>query len=178
MVVDPFCGTGVVLQEALLLDRKAVGSDLAPDMVAASQTNLKWLVGEVERDLPSWSVGEADAQTVSLPKQPISIVSEGYLGPNLSSSPSKHQLEAIQAELRLLYRDSLKSWASQVPSGTELALCVPAWKVDGKWHPLSLVDDLPRLGYTVKVFQHIQAPVLYSRADQVVGRQLLFLRKT
>ena len=35
-VVDPFCGTGVVLQEALLVGRSAVGSDLSPEMVEAA----------------------------------------------------------------------------------------------------------------------------------------------
>ena len=176
-VVDPFCGTGVVLQEALLLGRSAVGSDLALEMVTASEQNLNWLVSEVSRSLPSWSVGEADARTFVLPKKAISIVTEGYLGPNLSHSPSAQQLNTIQAELSGLYRDSLREWAAQISTGTELALCVPAWSVNGKWVTLGLVDDLPRLGYTIKVFKHVQTPILYSRENQVVGRQLLFLRK-
>ncbi len=177
MVIDPFCGTGVVLQEALLLGRSAVGSDIAPDMVSASEQNLKWLTGEVERSLPSWSLSESDARELVLPKQPLSIATEGYLGPNFIHSPSKQQLASIRNELKELYRDALARWSSQIPPGTELAVCIPAWKLNGEWILLGLVDDLARLGYTVKVFEHVQTPVLYSRADQVVGRQLLFLRK-
>jgi tRNA (guanine10-N2)-dimethyltransferase len=48
-VYDPFCGTGVVLQEALLMGRLAVGSDLSPEMVEASRRNLDWLTLERRR---------------------------------------------------------------------------------------------------------------------------------
>ena len=42
-VLDPFCGTGVVLQEALLMGYNAYGTDLEPRMTAYSQANLEWL---------------------------------------------------------------------------------------------------------------------------------------
>ena len=39
-VYDPFCGSGVVLQEALLMGKPASGSDIDPAMVKAAQSNL------------------------------------------------------------------------------------------------------------------------------------------
>ncbi|HSX27795.1 MAG TPA: hypothetical protein VLG25_03365, partial [Patescibacteria group bacterium] len=42
-ILDPFCGTGVVLQEALLMGYGAYGTDLEQKMVEYSQTNLEWL---------------------------------------------------------------------------------------------------------------------------------------
>ena len=42
-VLDPFCGTGVSLQESLLMGLDAYGSDLEPRMIAYSQANLDWL---------------------------------------------------------------------------------------------------------------------------------------
>lgn len=180
LVVDPFCGTGVVLQEALLLGRTAVGSDLASEMVAASRENLEWLAGESRSGtagLLPWQVEPADASQVRLPDAECAIVSEGYLGPNLTASPAPDRLEAIRAELGLLYRETLQNWAMQLDPGAELALCVPAWRTARGWQYLGLVDDLSRLGYTSKVFKHVQTPLLYARPDQVVGRQLLLLRK-
>ncbi len=177
-VVDPFCGTGVVLQEALLAGRTAVGSDLAPDMVAASRANLAWLPEVAPRPLPAWTVTEPiDARAVTLPPGPCAVVTEGYLGPNLATAPTPARLAEIQAELRSLYGDALAHWAAQLPAGAELALCVPAWHMPSGWHYLGLVDDLSRLGYTMKVFKHVRTPVLYARPDQIVGRQLLLLRK-
>ncbi|HSX02117.1 MAG TPA: hypothetical protein VLI05_02250 [Candidatus Saccharimonadia bacterium] len=177
IVVDPFCGTGVVLQEALLAGRSVIGSDLAPDMVQASRVNLTWLAEETPRSLGSWSVLEVDARVARLPVEPCAIVSEGYLGPNLTTAPPPARLKEIRAELRALYVAALTHWAAQLPPGAELALCAPAWRTAKGWQYLGVVDDLPRLGYTMKVFKHVPAPVLYARPDQVVGRQLLLLRK-
>jgi hypothetical protein len=77
----------------------------------------------------------------------------------------------------LLYRDSLANFARQLPSGGEVSVCVPAWRVGKHWSYLGLVDELPKLGYTLKGFKHVPTPLLYAREDQVVGRQLLLLRK-
>jgi tRNA G10 N-methylase Trm11 len=178
LVTDPFCGTGVVLQEALLSGREAHGSDLAPEMVAASRTNLEWLTAQPEAGgaLPVWEVTEADAKTVRLAAD-SAMVSEGYLGRNLSRSPTPAELARLRRELLDLYRAALTNWARQLAGGAEVSLCVPAWRVGKKWHYLGLVDELPRLGYTAKGFKHVHTPLLYERPDQIVGRQLLFLRK-
>ena len=176
VVADPFCGTGVVLQEALLLGREAHGTDLAPDMVAASRENLPWLEREAGTPLPAWSVAEADARTVTLPEN-CAVVSEGYLGPNLTHSPAPAELAKIRAELLELYRSALANFARQLPPGGEVSLCVPAWRVGKQWQYLGLVDELPDLGYTLKGFEAAPSPLLYSRVDQMVGRQLFTLRK-
>ena len=42
-ILDPFCGTGVVLQEALLMNYRAYGTDLEPRMIEYSEKNLEWL---------------------------------------------------------------------------------------------------------------------------------------
>jgi tRNA (guanine10-N2)-dimethyltransferase len=176
-VYDPFCGTGVVLQEALLMGRLAVGSDLSPEMVEASRRNLDWLTGEAAQVLMPWSVGEADARSVRLPDVELAVVSEGYLGPNLSAAPSPAQLKAIKAEMADLYRAVLQNLARQLDSGAEVTICVPAWRMPKGWSYLEIVDDLRRLGYTNKVLKHVPQPVLYARLGQMVGRQILLLRK-
>jgi hypothetical protein len=99
------------------------------------------------------------------------------LGPNLIHAPNLKELAGIKAELGGLYHDALVNWASQLPTGGEVSLCVPAWRIGNDWHYLGLIDELPRLGYTLKSFRGVSAPLLYARADQVVGRQLLLLRK-
>ncbi|HSX00659.1 MAG TPA: hypothetical protein VLF67_00315, partial [Candidatus Saccharimonas sp.] len=95
----------------------------------------------------------------------------------LSVSPAPAKLAALREELGALYRDVLANWARQLDAGTELALCVPAWRVGRDWRYLDIVDSLGRLGYTMKVFKHVRQPLLYARPDQIVGRQVLLLRK-
>ncbi len=43
-ILDPFCGTGVVLQEALLMGYHAYGTDINPRMIEYSEKNLEWLL--------------------------------------------------------------------------------------------------------------------------------------
>ena len=43
-ILDPFCGTGVVLQEALLMGYRAYGTDVSERMIEYSRKNLEWLV--------------------------------------------------------------------------------------------------------------------------------------
>jgi tRNA G10 N-methylase Trm11 len=175
-VVDPFCGTGVILQEALLLGAKAWGSDAAVEMVEASRKNLTWLQLAVNSALPIWSVREADARDVRLVPD-SAVVSEGYLGPNLTRSPTPAEVAVMKRELLGLYVASLENWASQLAGGAHVSLCVPAWRVGRAWSYLGLVDELPRLGYTLRSFAYVRSPMLYARDDQTVGRQLLLLRK-
>ena len=43
VILDPFCGTGVVLQEALLMGYRAYGTDINEWMIEYSKKNLEWL---------------------------------------------------------------------------------------------------------------------------------------
>ncbi len=175
-VADPFCGTGVILQEALLAGRSAVGSDLSKDMVTASKENLTWLGTQVPTSLPHWEVKQADARDLKLSAD-CAVVSEGYLGTHLDHSPADAELAKLRQELTELYRAALANFGRQQAHGAEIAICAPAWRVKGQWHYLGIVDELPRLGYTLKRFKHVRTPLLYARGDQIVGRQLLLLRK-
>ena len=48
-ILDPFCGTGVVLQEALILGQPVIGSDLNPRMMEYTKKNLDWLLEKKAR---------------------------------------------------------------------------------------------------------------------------------
>jgi tRNA G10 N-methylase Trm11 len=177
LVYDPFCGTGVVLQEALLLGRQANGSDSSEAMVAATQENLDWLHG-LRPELPRGTATRADAREVKLPTEPLAIVSEGYLGPNLNSIPKADQLKELQVELSTLYTEALCHWHGQLPPGAEIAITAPVWRVHGGREDTGIIDRLPDLGYTLSSFAHCNSrDLVYRRPDQTVGRQLLILRK-
>lgn len=179
-VFDPFCGTGVILQEALLLGRDVAGSDLSPDMVAATRDNLDWLNKTLGVNTPvPEAILESDSRAVALPDSKLAIISEGYLGPNMHRPPTLAELGPIRAEMLKLYSDSLRNWSGQLAAGAEVTLTVPAWQTaDGGQQLLGIVDLLPDLGYTLSQFAHVRnTALIYRRPQQTVGRQLLILRK-
>ena len=47
-ILDPFCGTGVVLQEAILMGYRAYGTDKDARMVEYTERNLRWAEEEVQ----------------------------------------------------------------------------------------------------------------------------------
>ena len=175
-VVDPFCGTGVVLQEALLLGRSTIGSDVSAEMVASSQINLEWLASQYS--LPLWQLNLSDAKKVVLPPD-SAVVSEGYLGEPLTRLPKSDQLRRMEAEMSDFYRSVLSHWAGQIPAGGEVNLCLPSWRTAAGWYDLGVVDDLADLGYTLKQFARADGRVLrYARTDQLVGRRILLLTRS
>lgn len=178
VVLDPFCGTGVVLQEAMLLGYQAYGSDLSEKMIRYSRDNLNWLQ-ETFGIHGGWYLHEGDATNASW-RQPINaIVCEAYLGQPFSAPPSPAKLAEVRDNCNRIISTFLKNIGSQIDSGTPLVVAVPAWRaVDGSFSHLALTDSLGTLGYKVVGFKNLKPEdLLYFREDQVVARELLVLTK-
>ena len=172
-VLDPFCGTGVVLQEAILMGYKAYGTDASERIVGFAQKNLEWL-GKGDFKL---SVG--DAQDFVW-EQPIDAVAfEGYLGPPMSQPPVDIKLKTIIAEVRPLYVNVLKNLAKQLRSGAPIVMALPAWlRPDGSYQRLNILDEVDKLGYNVIKYNNLsQEDLLYFRDGQIVAREIIVLRK-
>ena len=145
-VLDPFCGTGVVLQEARLMGYKAYGTDLSERIVGFAEKNMKWLDErsvkrqrsfEVDRTnvrgnfLPEFKVEVGDATNFEW-EQPIdAVAAEVYLGPPMSQPPVEIKLKTIQQECGAILKDFLKNLSRQIKPGTSVVLAIPAWKRPG-----------------------------------------------
>ncbi|HVX23958.1 MAG TPA: methyltransferase domain-containing protein [Candidatus Saccharimonadales bacterium] len=177
-VLDPFCGTGVVLQEALLMGYDVLGSDLEPRMVDYTQANLKWL-GSFTADLPdSYTVEAGDATNYEWTNPVDLVASEVYLGRPFTSAPNAEILSQTVSECNLIIKKFLQNIHSQLKPGTRLCLAVPAWRTNGQFRHLPLIDSLSDLGYNRLSFEHLRdANLLYYREDQLVARELLVITR-
>lgn len=176
-VLDPFAGTGVVLQEALLLGAGAYGSDISERMVKMCESNLLWLAKHHSLPSANYYLEAADARIRRWLPPVDAVVSELHLGPPLFRPPAAVELKKIQTEADSLLRDFLKNLQPQLASGTRLVLAIPAWQVAGRLHHLTSVDQIETLGYNPVSLKHAQQPLVYVREDQIVARQLLVLEK-
>src|SRR3989344_1552325 len=66
-ILDPFCGTGVILQEALLMDYSVYGTDVDERLVNYSKKNLQWLIGKQPNIAGGVVVEQADATNYQWP---------------------------------------------------------------------------------------------------------------
>lgn len=176
-LLDPFCGTGVILQEALLMGYAAYGTDLEPRMIDYTRQNLDWLT-EYSSSRPSNPVLEAGDATKHRWQHPFSVVaSETYLGRPLSNWPAPEKLREIIGTCNVIIEHFLQNMAAQTPAGTRLCLAVPAWRApNGQLHHLSTLDRLGDLGYNRISFSGVAAQdLVYYRPDQLVARELLVI---
>ena len=176
-LLDPFCGTGVILQEAALKGLAVYGTDISERMVRYSRDNLNWLFDRYSiRTDVYYETADATNHTW---QQPIDLIAcEGYLGQPMSQEPPREKLEEIIHECNGIMRDFLKNIAPQLKSGTSLCIGSPAWFVSGGVRHLPALDDLKNLGYNRIDFEHAnREDLIYHREDQIVGRELVVLTK-
>ena len=177
-ILDPFCGTGVILQEAALLGHDVYGTDLAEKMISFTQTNLEWL-----RDKYNLSFGaelnDGDATSTTWKSPIAAVVAETYLGQPFSAPPSPSKLTEVRGNCNHIITQFLKNIGTQIEPGTPVCIAVPAWKdTYGDFTHLPLIQKVEDLGYSEVRFSTINnEQLLYYREDQVVARELLVLLK-
>lgn len=185
-LLDPFCGTGVVLQEALLMGMKAYGADLEPRMIAYSQANLDWLTnttyfnqvcGPAVETKANIKLEVADATNHQWSKFDT-IACETYLGQPFSALPKPEKLNQVIQDVDTIHKKFLKNVASQTQPGFRMCIAVPAWKVGNNFRHLPTLDHLEELGYTRAVFKCASLDdLIYHREGQIVGRELVVLTR-
>lgn len=178
-LLDPFCGTGVVLQEAALLGYNVYGTDLADKMVDYSQTNLDWLTQKYSLTAHI-TIEHGDAMSYQW-QQPIDIVvCETYLGQPFSAPPSPEKLIQVRDNCDHIISEFLRNIGKQITAGTPLCVAVPAWRdAAGHFTHLPLLNRLDNLGYERTTLKNARdEQLLYYRENQVVARELLLLKKS
>lgn len=177
-ILDPFCGTGVVLQEAALLGQAVYGTDIAEKMIRYSRDNLNWLQDTYSISF-DWYLHEGDAMDTRW-QQPISAVAtEAYLGQPFSAPPSSAKLTEVRGNCNHIIGSFLRNLSGQLKPGTPVAVAVPAWRdKEGKFTHLPLTNKVADYGFErIQLTTIDSEDLMYFRPDQVVAREILLLRK-
>ena len=177
-ILDPFCGTGTVLQEALLAGYDVVGTDLSQKMVDYTTENLSWLQLTFTAPGNIIDIHQADTTTHRWLNSThlTAIVCETYLGQPFSVPPTPQKLAAVVGNCNHIITSFLTNIRPQLAPNTPLCIAVPAWyDASGQATHLPLIKHLQQLDY-----HHLnrRTPLIYRRPDQVVARELLILQAT
>ncbi|PSO43802.1 hypothetical protein BRC21_02485, partial [Candidatus Saccharibacteria bacterium SW_7_54_9] len=183
---DPFCGSGMVLGEAVLMGKSAGGSDINPQAVECARANLAWLeqTFAIKSD-PSLQV--ADARQVAIPSGVDAVAGEMDLGPIMTRQGPPSRLHQLSEEANSLLADTLGGLQPQLSPGTPLCLAAPVWPCGAGFIRPALasvggddeaIDDLGTLGYNRIDIPGVRYTDLhYRRRGQYVGRQLMLLER-
>lgn len=175
-IYDPFCGTGVIPMEGLLMGYDVIGSDIDERMVEYTTENLNWLVKNLEtNETPSFRVFKHDARHISkseLPEEITAIVTEGYLGPALTKFPTEEEQEKIFRELSNLHLNWLKQVHALTKKDLRVVMCLTGFKKSGS------IIHFPRFKELVNLAGYkIENTYSYDREDQIVVRDIVILTK-
>jgi tRNA G10 N-methylase Trm11 len=175
-VLDPFCGTGVILQESALMGFKPYGTDLADKMIDFSRINLEWLADDFHTS-KNWRLAPRDAMTAKWQAPVDAIASEAYLGQPFSAPPTTGKLTEVRGNCNHIISGFLENIAPQIKAGTPICLAIPAWRDNhGNFTHLPLINNLAKLGYQRREFTTVKPEqLLYYRENQIVARELLVL---
>ena len=174
-ILDPFCGTGTVLQEALLAGYDVVGTDLSQKMVDYTTENLSWLQSTFTAPGNVIDIHQANATTHHWPNSEnlTAVVCETYLGQPFSAPPAPQKLAEVVGNCNHIITGFLANLRPQLAPNTPLCIAVPAWyDASGRATHLPLIKNLQQLGYR----QLNRTPLIYRRPDQIVARELLILK--
>lgn len=193
-IVDPFCGTGTVLMEALLMGYPVIGSDSEERMAEGCKKNIEWLqkkfiinknaaVNIFSGTAVSLTSEIFSAKTSSTKPDAFAVVTEPHLGPPLSQFPHEKFLQRVMNELGELFTAFFKNLARLIPSQTPVVFIFPYWKKSdqeklGRQKSVMLsgkiIGEIEALGFKKTSFPPLKATsLLYDRPDQIVGREII-----
>lgn len=189
-LLDPFCGFGTILSEALTLGFQNIhGSDLDKAMVARAQTNIEWLKKHSALPGARLSLASGDATRLTQRHAPESIdaiVTEPTLGPVVMRSGAGTRLPAILRDLEKIYTAFFREAHRVLKNQGRLVVVLPFWIEGTKRTFIPFLDKLFAQGF-VSLLERGSLPdfgnlssrksILIARAGQHVGRELFVLKK-
>jgi tRNA G10 N-methylase Trm11 len=141
--LDPFCGVGTILQEALLAKAEVVGVDVNRWCVEAARRNLEWLKEEYSLEKVKYRVLQGDAYRLSEKigrEQVDCIATEPDLGPALRQVPTTPYAMRIIERLEPLYHGFLEEAYKVLRSDGRLVLVSPYIKTRSGQPVIMLIE--------------------------------------
>ena len=173
-LADPFCGTGTVLAEAMMVGENVIGSDTNPVAIPGTKSNLEWILSTPNLPSTIYELHVADATHFhEFVASCDCIATEPYMGPLLDErNPSSlTKIKNIAKGLDKLYRGALKSFLSALPVSGRVVISLPSFHVYDRIIETISIDTITSLGY------NYISSVPYSKPGAPVVRNITILEK-
>lgn len=190
-ILDPFCGIGTILQEALLNDYKIIGSDANEKQVENSKENLKWLSQKYILDYPDFKIFQSDIGNITRKVNPNSIdaiVTESTLGPVYTKLPTMKEMKKNFEELEKIFLRFFQTAKTILRKQASMVVTIPAYKINPTQYMFApFIDKLEKIGYSVTcpldkglITKHTKITsrnsIIYDRPDQIVAREVIIFK--
>jgi len=192
-ILDPFCGSGTILQEALLMGYKNVlGSDIDFNSIKITKKNLGWLQEKNTHYLKvkNFNLFQCDVIKLSqkIPFNSIdTIISEPYLGPTKNIISINKTIQ----ELSRLYLESFREFKKILKKQGVIVIIFPVFKtLKNELLFLPILDEIKKQGWKnnldlpkelfekdiIKITH--RNSIIYSRPEQRILREIFIFKRS
>ena len=197
ILLDPFCGSGTVLQEAVLLGyQKLIGSDSSEKSIRDSQTNLDWLFAKFGLKKKNFNIQlfcqdvQKIASKVSF-KTVSAIVTEPYLGSPAAKGFNPAQIQKEVAKLEKLYLGAFEEFRKVLKDDGVIVMIFPIFRFRDQYFQLDIMDGIYALGFKKRDFipvkpagseklnlnLTVRGSIIFFRPGQTVSREIFVFEK-
>jgi tRNA G10 N-methylase Trm11 len=172
VVLDPFCGIGVIMQEALLMKMDAIGIDVEAKCVNDSMKNVNWVKKMYNVD-GKFRIIKGDSRYVQNYVKKVDVVAtEPYLGPFMKKLPTPEKARDVVRKLTPMYADLLKG-LNKVVKG-KVAIVMPRFRLyDGKRIKINFLKLIDEAGFKPKK----DFPIVYVAVKSKMEREIWVIEK-
>ncbi|MDA4124885.1 MAG: DNA methyltransferase [Thaumarchaeota archaeon] len=139
-VLDPFCGSGTILAEALIRNYRCLGLDSKASRVQDARENLGWLLGSPKNAGYDIRLGDSRELPKMLRRSKVdAIVTEPLLLPRIEARPKTSTASALIDGAGEVYGAALASMAEVLQPGGRIVIVAPVIEtMDGEEVSLEL----------------------------------------
>lgn len=194
-ILDPFCGSGTIIQEAIMLNYINIsGSDISNKATSDTKRNIDWLY-----HLPFMLNKQASIKIFQCPVEKLStvveqnsvdaIVTEPYLGPPLYKKPSFEMVKIIKKELTNLYIKAFMQFFQIVKPKGKIVIIFPVFILDRRFDFLDILNSIKQCGFGKLLLIPAQltlypelhtterGTIIYGDDNQFLNREILTFQK-
>jgi len=182
VIIDPFCGSGTILSEAMLMGYKNLfGSDISPKAIDDTRKNISWVkelykVNDVKLKL--FVKNAVDLSKFIKGESIDAVVTEPYLGPQRGQI----NFNAVIRDLEELYSAAIKEFIKILkPKGRTIMV----WPIFYGQRPMTpnysgfkILNMVPAdLRQSEFIKKNNRDTIIYGRPGQKVYREIVVLEK-
>ena len=173
-LLDPFCGIGAILQNAMLIKLNVIGIDNDKQSVMQTRKNLEWTKKRFNLK-NNFKIIEGDSRNINrhLEKNFVDIVvTEPYLGPYIRKTLSLKEARKLCNELESLYSKFFESLKYVIKDNSRVVFIAPRFKT--KESKLCGLDMGRVFG---KLYRQIEIPHLNKNSITFYGINKKIIRE-
>lgn len=152
-ILDPFCGTGTIISEALALGyQNLICSDIRKKAIENAQANQEWLAKEMSLIIPEKQIQYLAEDVRNLDKkiklgEIEAIVTEPHLGPLLRGNESFERINKVIEELSQLYLEAFKVFKKILKKNGRVVIIFPVFSIQNKDFFIPVIREIEELGF-------------------------------